>query len=133
MTAKEQLYYYGTGKRKTAIAQVRIYPQGGPIIINGKPYDEAFPWITWQSLVEHPFRVTSTVGKYSVSAKVHGGGVSAQADAVRYGIARAMLVAEPELRKILRQHGLLTRDARIKERKKYGLKRARRAQQYTKR
>ena len=133
MTAKDQLYYYGTGKRKTAIAQVRVYPQGGAIVINGKPLDEAFPWVNWQSLVAHPFRVTNTDGKYSVSAKVHGGGVSAQADAVRYGIARAMVVADPELRKTLRKHGLLTRDARIKERKKYGLKRARRAQQYTKR
>ena len=129
----QQHYYHGTGKRKTAIAQVRVYPPGGAIVINGKPLEEAFPWIAWQRRIQQPFKVTETEGKFSVTARVQGGGVSAQADAIRHGIARALLVADPDLRKTLRKYGLLTRDARIKESKKYGLKRARRAPQYTKR
>lgn len=129
----QQHYYYGTGKRKNAIAQVRLYPQGGAIVINGKSLDETFPWPNWQILVRQPFRVTETEGKFSANVKVYGGGVVAQANAVRHGIARALLQAEPSLKKSLREHGLLTRDSRVKESKKYGLKRARRAPQYTKR
>ena len=126
-------YYYGTGKRKTAIAQVRLYPGGDSITINGKPLEEVLPWFSWRHTIVEPFRITELEGKFTVVAKIHGGGISAWADALRHGIARALLVADPELRKLLRQHGLLTRDAREKESKKYGLKRARRAPQYTKR
>ena len=137
----ERQYYYGTGKRKTAIAQVRLYPAGssggggqpGQYLINSKPLDEFFPWLPWQNRVQEPFKVTESVGRFSVVVKVQGGGVSAQADAVRHGISRALVVYDESNKTILRKHGLLTRDARIKESKKYGLKRARRAPQYTKR
>jgi len=101
--------------------------------INGKPVEEAFPAFQWQHKATEPFRVTGLEGRFTVVAKIHGGGVSAHADALRHGIARALLVADPDLRKTLRKHGLLTRDAREKESKKYGLKSARRAPQYTKR
>ena len=128
-------YYYGTGKRKTAIARVRLYPGGsGSVVVNGKPLEEALPWQAWQVRVLEPFRVLPNVkDRFNVVAKVEGGGISAWADAIRHGISRALLVADPAFRPELRKHGLLTRDSRIKERKKYGLKRARRAPQYTKR
>ena len=126
-------YYYGTGKRKTAIAQVRLYPGGSAITINGKSLEHALPWSSWQTTMIEPFKITGQEGKFNVVAKVHGGGIPAQADALRSGIAKALLACDPELRKLLRQHGMLTRDAREKERKKYGLKGARRAPQYTKR
>ena len=128
-------YYYGTGKRKCAIARVRLYPGGsGGFIVNGKPMDEAFPWIDWQRRINRVFTMIPDVAnRFDVVAKVQGGGISAWVDAVRHGIARALLVADPALRPQLRKHGFLTRDSRIKERKKYGLKRARRAPQYTKR
>lgn len=129
----EQKYYYGTGKRKTAIARVRLFPDGGNIVVNEKPLSEVFPAETLRELVCQPFKVTNTLGKFSVVAKVEGGGVSGQAGALCHGIARALLEADEGLKPILRQYGLLTRDARIKERKKYGLKRARKAPQYTKR
>ncbi|MFH1559906.1 MAG: 30S ribosomal protein S9 [Chloroflexota bacterium] len=129
----EQHYYYGTGKRKTAIAQVRLYPGRGEFIVNDKPLEEAFPWLAWQSVILEPIKVTGSQGKFGVVAKLHGGGVTSQAGALRHGIARALLVTDEGLRSVLRQHGLLTRDSRIKESKKYGLKRARRAPQYTKR
>ena len=134
MTTQE-IYYYGTGKRKCAIARVRLYPGGtGAIVINGKPLDEALPWIDWQKRVVQPFdRIPSTANRFNVVAKIEGGGISAWADALRHGISRALLVADPNLRTELRKHGFLTRDSRIKESKKYGLKRARRAPQYTKR
>ena len=127
-------YYYGTGKRKTAIARVRIYPsQKEPSLINGKPIDEVFPWIVWQVTLQEPFKVTGTEGKFRVVAKVEGGGVSAQTQAIRHGISRALVTYDESLKPPLRRQGLLTRDARVKESKKYGLKRARRAPQYTKR
>lgn len=129
----EQHYYYGTGRRKTAIAQVRVYMESGPIVINGKPIEEFFPWDAWQKLVMEPFQVTDSVGQFRVIAKVTGGGTVSQAGAMRHGISRALIVADPNLRTPLKRAGLLTRDAREKERKKYGLKRARKAQQYTKR
>ena len=129
----EQHYYHGVGKRKTAIAQVRLYIQPGSIVVNGKPLEEALPSAPWQAMVRQPLEVTETLGKYSVQAKVKGGGVVSQAAAIRHGIARAMVVLDESLKKPLRQHGLLTRDARIKERKKYGLVRARKAKQYSKR
>lgn len=128
-----QYYYYGTGKRKNAVARVRLYPGEGSTSINGKPSEEAFPWFRWRYRLAEPFRATGLEGRFSLVVKVHGGGVSAQAEAVRHGIARALVQADPDMKKTLRQHGLLTRDAREKERKKYGLKRARRAPQYTKR
>jgi small subunit ribosomal protein S9 len=129
----EESYVWGTGKRKCAIAQVRLLPGKGEIIVNDKPYQEAFTRLEHRRMIEHPFLSTDTMGKFHVTAKVNGGGLSGQAAAVRHGIARA-LVKENELFKpMLRKEGLLTRDARIKERKKYGLKRARKAPQYTKR
>ena len=129
-----QQYYHGTGKRKTAIAQVRLYPDaGGPIIVNGKPMDEYFGWSTWQGVVNDAFRVSNTTNRFRVVVKVLGGGVNAQAKAVRHGIARALVSYDATLKPPLRRAGYITRDARIKESKKYGLKRARRAPQYTKR
>jgi small subunit ribosomal protein S9 len=126
-------YYYGTGKRKTSIAKVRLYTEPGNVVVNGKPLEEAFPWKGWQVVVNLPLEVTETLGKYSVSAQVYGGGISSQAGAVRHGISRALAVLDENLKPVLRKHGLLTRDARIKESKKYGLKRARKAEQYSKR
>ena len=129
----EQKYYYGTGKRKTAIARVRLLPGGGSVVINEKPLLEAFPDEPLREVIFQPFKVTKTLDKFSVVAKVEGGGIAGQAAAIRHGIARALVVSDEGLRSVLRQYGLLTRDARIKERKKYGLKRARKAPQYTKR
>ena len=129
----QQHYYYGTGKRKTAVAQVRLYPGRGGITVNDKPLEEALPWAAWQSVVLEPLKVTDNEGKFGVTAKTHGGGVSSQAAALRHGISRALLASDEGLRRVLRDNGLLTRDSRIKESKKYGLKRARRAPQYTKR
>ena len=128
-------YYYGTGKRKTAIARVRLYPGGsGSVVVNGKPLEEALPWLNWQKRALEVFSaLPQAANRFNVVVSIAGGGVSAWADAVRHGIARALVLAEPELKPELRRHGFLTRDARIKESKKYGLKRARRAPQYTKR
>lgn len=132
MTTQQQ-YYYATGRRKSAIARVRVYQENGPVVVNGKPLEEAFPWLDWQTLVAEPFRVTNTQGQFRVVAKITGGGVVSQAGALRHGIARALQIADPTLRTPLKRAGLLTRDSREKESKKYGLKRARKAQQYTKR
>ena len=131
---KGQSRYTGaTGKRKCAVAQVRLVPGGGDVIVNDKPYENLFPRIEHRRTIESPFIITNTVGKFYVTVKVKGGGVSGQAGAIRHSFARA-LVKENELFKpMLRKAGLLTRDSRIKERKKYGLKRARKAPQYTKR
>ena len=131
----QQQYYYGTGKRKTAIARVRLYPtsEGGPMLVNGKLVEEYFNWNPWQVTIFEPFRVTNTNNRFQLVARVSGGGVNAQAEAIRHGIARALIVFDADLKATLRRHGLVTRDSRIKESKKYGLKRARRAPQYTKR
>lgn len=129
----QEHYYYGTGKRKTSVAMVRLYMEKGPIIINGKPLEEVLGWESWRVLVTEPFRVTDTLNQYRVVAKVRGGGVVSQADAVKSGITKALVVADPTLRASLKKAGLLTRDSREKERKKYGLKRARKAQQFSKR
>lgn len=126
-------YVRSTGKRKTAIATAKLFKGSGQIIINGKPYEERFPLLMHRILIEKPFQVTGTMGKYNAEVKVVGGGISAQAGAVGYSIARALLQVNEKFRPQLREAGLLTRDARIKERKKYGLKRARKAPQYTKR
>ena len=134
--ATPQQYYSGTGKRKCAIAQVRLVPgegKGGQITVNEKPLERAFPFLTWQLAVLQPLQVTKLQDRFNVIAKVDGGGVSAQAGAVRHGIARALVAYDAPLKTELRKYGLLTRDSRVKERKKYGLKRARRAPQYTKR
>ena len=126
-------YVYGTGRRKTAVARVRLLPGDGSIVVNGKPAAEYFGGAASGSAILLPFRVTETEGRYSASVLVAGGGVSGQAGAIRHGIARALLAAHPNARAALREAGLLTRDPRAKERKKYGLKRARKAPQYTKR
>ena len=129
----QQDYYYGTGRRKTSVARVRIYKERGPIVVNGKPLEELLGWDAWRRQVMQPFEVTSTTNKFRVVAKVDGGGVVSQAGALRHGIARALTIADPELRAPLKKAGLLTRDSREKESKKYGLRRARKAKQYTKR
>jgi len=130
MSAK---YHYGTGRRKTAVARVRLYPGTGDIVINDKPLEEYFVREVDRLQVRAPLRATNMLDQFNVMVKVRGGGSSGQAGAVRHGIARALLVAHPELRPVLRQGGFLTRDPRQKERKKPGLKRARKAPQYTKR
>jgi len=129
----EQAYFYGTGKRKTAIARVRLIAGNGTVVVNGKALEEYLPIPNLQGNVLEPLRVTNTLEKFSAVAKVEGGGVAGQAGAIRHGIARALVKSDEKLRPLLRKYGLLTRDARIKERKKYGLKRARKAPQYTKR
>ena len=130
----QQEYFYATGKRKTSIAKVRLYlDEGGPILVNGKPMDEYFNWVPWQQTINQPFRVSDTVNRFRVVVRVIGGGVNSQAEAIRHGIAKALVVYDQSLKAELRRSGWITRDARIKESKKYGLKRARRAPQYTKR
>ncbi len=128
-----QSYQHGTGKRKCAIAQVKIFKGSGEIIVNGKPYQQRFPVIVHRNTIEKPFRITENMGKFNAEVKIHGGGVTGQAQAIAYGISKALLKVSENNKNLLRQAGLLTRDARIKERKKYGLKRARKAPQYTKR
>jgi len=129
----EESYIWGTGKRKCSIAQVRLFSGEGEILVNDKPYQELFPRLEYRRLIEHPFLATNTLGKFHATIKVKGGGLSGQAGAIRHGIARALVKENELFRPMLREEGLLTRDARIKERKKYGLKRARKAPQYTKR
>jgi small subunit ribosomal protein S9 len=126
-------YLYGTGRRKTSVARVRLLPGDGSITVNGKPAEEYFGGETQVTPIRVPFKVTDTEGRYAASVLVAGGGTSGQAGAIRHGIARALLAGHPDFRPTLREAGLLTRDPRAKERKKYGLKRARKAPQYTKR
>jgi small subunit ribosomal protein S9 len=126
-------YIYGTGRRKEAVARVRLLPGDGSIVVNGKDAADYFGGTPGLATLRLPFRVTETEGRYSASVLVAGGGFSGQAGAIRHGIARALLSAHPDARGALRAAGLLTRDPRAKERKKYGLKRARKAPQYTKR
>ncbi len=130
---KKQDYFPGTGRRKTAIAQVRLSPGNGAIIINGTPYEELFTRPEHRRTILQPLFVTESLDKYNVVVKVNGGGISGQSGAISHGIARALLRADESLKAALRQNGLLTRDSRAKERKKPGLKRARKAPQYTKR
>ena len=130
----KEIYFYGTGKRKTAVAKVRLLPGGdGSITINNAPYEEVFGRLAHRQTLMKPFLTTDTVGKYNAVIQVLGGGISGQCDAIAHGISRALLKSDENLRPALRQNGLLTRDSRIKERKKPGLKRARKAPQYTKR
>lgn len=121
------------GRRKCAVARVRLVPGTGKIIVNGRDYAEYFGRQVLQTLIRQPLVVTNTEGKYDVIANIVGGGTSGQAGALRHGIARALVELDPELRPILRQGGFLTRDPRMKERRKYGLKKARKAPQYSKR
>ena len=130
---EKQNYFQKTGRRKSAIAQVRLLPGGGAIIINGTPYEELFPRQAHRQTIVRPLMVTETLGKYSVMVKVAGGGVTGQSGAISHGIARSLVEADESFKPVLRQNGLLTRDSRVKERKKPGLRRARKAKQYTKR
>ena len=130
---EKQTYFYGTGRRKTAVAQVRLLPGNGDIIINGVPYEELFPRVEHRRAMLQPLLVTGSLDKYNAVVKVAGGGISGQSGAISHGIARALVRADDSLKPVLRQRGLLTRDSRAKERKKAGLKRARKAPQYTKR
>ena len=130
----EQVYFYGTGRRKEAVARVKLMPGGGgAIIVNGVPYDELFPRLEQRQTVARPLVVTNNMDRFNAVVKVTGGGVTGQSGAVCHGIARALLKVDESFRPTLRQYGLLTRDSRVKERKKPGLKRARKAPQYTKR
>ena len=126
-------YFYGTGRRKKSVARVRIYPGSGEITINGRSIEEYFGLETLKLIVNQPFGVTGTTGKFDIVANVTGGGISGQAGAIRHGVARALLAADAEYRPALKAAGFLTRDPRMKERKKYGLKAARRAPQFSKR
>ena len=133
-TTKKKVQYWGTGRRKKAIARVRLIPCGeGAIVINKKSLDEYFGLDTLKYIVRQPLALTETLSKYDVFVNVVGGGYTGQAGAIRHGIARALIVAEPELRGALKKAGFLTRDSRMKERKKYGLKKARKAPQFSKR
>ena len=124
---------YGTGRRKTATARTRLYAGTGQITINGRAFDEYFPRKTLQMIIRQPLVLTKMLDKLDVKVNVSGGGVAGQAEAVRHGISRALLTVDPELRPILKKAGFLTRDARMKERKKYGLRAARARFQYSKR
>ena len=126
-------YFYGTGRRKSSTARVRLYPGTGSITINGQDIDKYFGLETLKLIINQPFQVTETAGKFDIVANVRGGGFSGQAGAIRHGAARALLLADETFRAPLKKAGLLTRDPRMKERKKYGLKAARRAPQFSKR
>ncbi len=126
-------YFYGTGRRKKSIARVRIYPGTGAITINKRDIDEYFGLETLKLIVNQPYEVTDTVGKFDIVCTVVGGGISGQAGAIRHGLAKALLQADETYRPALKKAGFLTRDPRMKERKKYGLKAARRAPQFSKR
>lgn len=129
----EQPRYYATGRRKNATAKVWITPGEGNVLINGKPMTGYVGRKALEIMINQPFDVTDTVGKYDVEARCIGGGIAGQAGAIRHGISRALLEVNAEFRPTLRRLGLLTRDPRVKERKKYGRKRARRAFQFSKR
>ena len=134
MSTSKKPYQYGTGRRKSSVARVHLFEGGsGSITINGRDIDDYFGLETLKMVVRQPLEATGTIGKVDISATVTGGGVSGQAGALRHGIARALLSVDPAYRTILKQAGFLTRDPRMKERKKYGLKAARRAPQFSKR
>ena len=127
-------YFYGTGRRKSSVARVRIYPNGtGSITVNGRDIDDYFGLETLKLIVRQPLELTDTMGRFDIVTTVAGGGVTGQAGAIRHGISRALLQVNDEMRPILKKAGFLTRDPRMKERKKYGLKAARRAPQFSKR
>jgi small subunit ribosomal protein S9 len=126
-------YYEAVGRRKTSSARVRLYPGTGTIVVNERPVSEYFPRETDQLLISRPLQTSDTVGNFNISIRVEGGGLTGQAGAAALGIARALCTADENLRPVLKKNGFLVRDSRAKERKKYGLKRARKAPQYTKR
>jgi len=130
----KRAYLYGTGRRKSSVARVQLFPDGkGEITVNGRTIDDYFGLDTLKLLVRQPLELTGTIGKVDIKATVKGGGVTGQAGAIRHGIARALLLADADFRAKLKAAGFLTRDPRMKERKKYGLKAARRAPQFSKR
>ena len=131
--ANEKVQFYGTGRRKSSVARVRLVPGNGQIIVNGKDSKDYFCKKTLEMIIRQPLVLTETEGRYDVLVNAHGGGTTGQAGAVRLGIARALLKADPEYRPALKRAGFLTRDPRMKERKKYGLNAARRAPQFSKR
>ena len=134
MYQSKKPYFYGTGRRKSSVARVHLFQGGtGSITVNGRDIDDYFGLETLKMVVRQPLEATSQLGKVDIVATVSGGGVSGQAGALRHGISRALLLVSPEFRPILKQAGLLTRDPRMKERNKYGLKAARRAPQFSKR
>ena len=134
MYQSKKLYHYGTVRRKKSVARVRLYPNGtGAITINGRDIEEYFGLDTMKLIVRQPFAVTETLGKFDVEVTVVGGGFTGQAGAIRHGLARALVKANEEYKAALKKAGFLTRDPRMKERKKYGLKGARRAPQFSKR
>lgn len=128
-----KVQYYGTGRRKSSVARVRLVPGDGKIVINNRDVQDYVPFPALVEIIKQPLVATETLGTYDVLVNVKGGGYTGQAGAIRHGIARALLQADPEYRPVLKRAGLLTRDARMKERKKYGLKGARRAPQFSKR
>ncbi|WNF36990.1 30S ribosomal protein S9 [Bacillaceae bacterium IKA-2] len=128
-----QVEYYGTGRRKNSVARVRLIPGDGRIVINNRDFDEYFGLETLKLICKQPLVETETIGKYDVLVNVSGGGYTGQAGAIRHGVSRALLLADPEFRPTLKSAGFLTRDPRMKERKKPGLKSARRAPQFSKR
>ncbi|MFK7697331.1 30S ribosomal protein S9 [Paenibacillus sp. HJGM_3] len=128
-----QVQYYGTGRRKHSVARVRLVPGEGRIVINNRNLDEYFGLETLKLIVKQPLNLTETLGKYDILVIANGGGTTGQAGAIRHGISRALLKVDPEFRPSLKKAGFLTRDPRMKERKKYGLKAARRAPQFSKR
>jgi len=129
----DNIVFYGTGRRKKSISRVRLVNGNGKITVNNKPLDEYFGVETLKVIVKQPLTVSNTLDKYDVICKVTGGGISGQAGAIRHGISKALLQANGEYRPVLKSSGFLTRDARMKERKKYGLKKARKAPQFSKR
>jgi small subunit ribosomal protein S9 len=133
MYESKRLYFYGTGRRKHSVARVRIYPGSGSVVINGRNIDDYFGLETLKTIVKQPLNLTGTAGKFDMVCNVTGGGVTGQAGAIRHGLSRALLKYDGELRPALKKAGFLTRDPRMKERKKYGLKAARRAPQFSKR
>ncbi|WP_100332819.1 30S ribosomal protein S9 [Bacillus xiapuensis] len=128
-----QVQYIGTGRRKSSVARVRLVPGDGKIVINGRDVTDYIPFEALRTVIKQPLVATETANSYDVHVNVKGGGYTGQAGAIRHGIARALLQADPEFRPTLKRAGYLTRDARMKERKKYGLKGARRAPQFSKR
>ena len=133
MYESKRPYFYGTGRKKHSVARVRVYQGTGKITINGRDIDDYFGLETLKLIVRQPLETTGLTGKYDIEATVAGGGVSGQAGAIRHGLARALVQADAENRPVLKKAGYLTRDPRMKERKKYGLKAARRAPQFSKR
>ena len=131
--ATSERYFYGTGRRKTAVARVRLYPGSGEILVNGRGYKDVFTTGTHQTAVLAPLKAVGSAERFNVQAKIAGGGISGWAGALSHGIARALAASDEALKPALRRQKLLTRDARMKERKKVGMKRARKAPQYTKR